>query len=340
MNSAIINKNHAGTDTNGLLFAEVRNRLSKYKVRDSKKIGLIILSSVIPFPALLLLSFYLYDYSYTWCLLLAIPTAFFYVRNFAILHDCAHNSFFKNKTWNNVLGHFIGIFFYTPFEMWRTGHNLHHINSGNLDKRDTNPDVWLMTVNEYKQAPVRKKLAYRLFRNPLIYLTLVPIALFLVIFRLPSKHFTARINLNIVLLNLFIILAYLLAWQTIGLEKFILVQLPVCLLGFSTGAFMFYLQHQFEEGYFAYNTGFSFEKASLDGSSFYKFPALFNWATGSVGYHHIHHLNPGIPMYNLIKAHNDISTVYPVRALCFADGIRSFGLKLWDEDLQKMVPFS
>lgn len=340
MKNEIPYHHQAGIGEDPAIFSDVRNRLSKYKVRDSKEIRMIVLSSVLPFPALLILSFYLYDYSYIWCLLLSVPIAFFYVRNFAILHDCAHNSFFKNKYWNNALGHFIGLFFYTPFEMWRTGHNLHHKNSGNLDKRDANPDVWLMTVKEYHDAPASTKLAYRLFRNPLIYLTLVPITLFLLIFRIPSKKFTVRINFNIILLNLFIVLAYLIAWKTIGLEKFILVQLPICLLGFSTGAFMFYLQHQFEEGYFAHDNRFSFEKASLDGSSFYKFPAIFNWATGSVGYHHIHHLNPGIPMYNLIRAHHDISAVYPVKTLSFLDGIRSFRLKLWDEQLQKMVPFS
>jgi omega-6 fatty acid desaturase (delta-12 desaturase) len=320
-------------------FFRVTAMIKPFRARDTSKVMGILCSSVVAFLFFLGCSFYAYDHWKWFCLLFAIPAICFYVRMFAVLHDCAHQSFFKRRFLNDCLGHFIGIFFYTPFSMWQDGHHKHHVHSGNLDKRDNNPDVWLMTVREYKRAPARVRLAYRLFRHPFVYLTIVPIALFLLVFRLPSKYFSAKINLNIILLDLFIVLSYILAAHTIGLSKFIILHAPICIAGFTIGAFMFYLQHQFEDSYYAPDESFIFEKASLKGSSFYKFHPFFNWMTGSVGYHHIHHLNPGIPMYNLNRAHDAIMDSYPVQYLTFWEGIKTFRLKLWDEDNQKMVPF-
>jgi len=321
-------------------FSMVRDVIGTFRSRNSLKVAGVVLSSIVPFLILMAGAWYVYDRWKWFYLLFALPAVCFYVRMFAVLHDCAHRSFFKSRSLNNFLGHFIGIFFYTPFLMWRDGHHKHHVHSGNLDRRDNNPDVWLMTVREYQTAPKKVKLAYRLFRNPLVYLTIVPPILFLVVFRLPGRHFSNKISWNIILLDIFIVLAWIAAAQTIGLEKFILLQLPVCLPGFAIGAFMFYLQHQFEESYYAHDDVFSFERASLQGSSFYKFHPFFNWMTGSVAYHHIHHLNPGVPLYHLAGAHEAIQPIYPVKHLTFRQGLKTFRLKLWDEEKQKMIPFN
>jgi acyl-lipid omega-6 desaturase (Delta-12 desaturase) len=318
---------------------EITLCLRKYRIRNQRTVRKILATSVFPFLLLLSLSFYLYNKSPYYSLLLAVPICCFYVRMFAVLHDCAHGTFFKRRWQNNALGHFIGLFFYTPFFMWREGHIKHHVNSGNLDRRQDNPDVWLMTVKEYRSSSSFRRLQYRLFRNPIIYLFVIPPLLFLVSFRLPSGKFSRSINANIILLDLLICVVYILAFTLIGMEKFLLVHLPYSLLGFMVGAFMFYLQHQFEDGYYERESEFSFQMASLKGSSFYTIHPFFEWITGDVGYHHIHHLNPGIPMYNLSSAHAEIDHLFTVRKMSLLSAIRSFGLKLWDEDGKRMVGF-
>ena len=43
--------------------------------------------------------------------------------------------------------------------------------------------------------------------------------------------------------------------------------------------------------------------AALQGSSFYKLPRILQWFSGNIGFHHIHHLSPRIPNYNLQRCH-------------------------------------
>jgi len=42
----------------------------------------------------------------------------------------------------------------------------------------------------------------------------------------------------------------------------------------------------------------------LQGSSFYKLPRVLQWFSGNIGFHHIHHLSPRIPNYNLQACHD------------------------------------
>lgn len=313
--------------------------IRKHIERNKTKTRHVFLNSVVAFVTVHLMTYFIYDNSIFWALCLSMVSLLFFVRMFAVFHDCAHNIFFKRNIYNLLLGHFIGLFFYTPFEMWREGHIKHHTNSGNLDKRHDNPDIWTMTMKEYQNASPLMRFFYRVFRNPLFYLLVVPSTLFLILFRIPNKKFTIRINLNIVILNLVIISIYVLATYTIGLKKFILLHMPLCISGFTIGAWMFYLQHQFEDSYFEHDGDFNFVKASLKGSSFYKFPKLLNWMTGNVAYHHVHHLNPAIPMYNLINAHNELSEKFEIHSLKLMDAFKAFKFKLWDEKKKKMVPF-
>ena len=44
-----------------------------------------------------------------------------------------------------------------------------------------------------------------------------------------------------------------------------------------------------------------FVKAAIEGSSYFKLPLLLQWITGNIGYHHVHHLSPKIPNYQLAK---------------------------------------
>src|SRR5690625_6489787 len=78
----------------------------------------------------------------------------------------------------------------------------------------------------------------------------------------------------------------------------------------SLGIWLFYVQHQFEDSYFEEDSKWSFVKAAVDGSSYYKLPAIFQWITGNIGYHHVHHLCPNVPNNRLYEAHENTSTIH------------------------------
>lgn len=116
----------------------------------------------------------------------AIIASGFVVRTFIIFHDCTHGSFFKSKKANDIVGNITGILTSFPYAKWRREHLIHHATSGNLDKRGIG-DIDMLTVDEYLELPKFKRLAYRLYRNPLIMFGLGPLYLVLVLNRMNRK---------------------------------------------------------------------------------------------------------------------------------------------------------
>jgi omega-6 fatty acid desaturase (delta-12 desaturase) len=126
----------------------------------------------------------------------------------------------------------------------------------------------------------------------------------------------------------------------IGWRDYLLVCLPPALLAGSIGIWLFYVQHQFEDAYWDSGEGWSYADAALRGSSYLKLPAPLRFCTGSIGYHHVHHLNASIPNYNLKRAHDENEIFHAVPTLGMRDGLKAVRLKLWDEELGRLVPFS
>jgi omega-6 fatty acid desaturase (delta-12 desaturase) len=139
--------------------------------------------------------------------------------------------------------------------------------------------------------------------------------------------------------NLAIVAVVLLAWQTIGLRSFLLVQLPITLVSGAAGVWLFYIQHQFEDTYWERHDAWSFHRAGLEGSSFYDLPAVLHWFSGNIGYHHIHHLASRIPNYQLPKCFREVTELHQVTRLSLLGSLRCARLKLWDEELDRLVSF-
>ena len=126
-------------------------------------------------------------------------------------------------------------------------------------------------------------------------------------------------------------LCWLIGWQT-----YLLVQIPVMILGAGAGVWMFYVQHNFDPTYWDRNDQWEFAKAGLDGSSFYKLPAILQWFTGNIGFHHIHHLSPKIPNYRLPACYKE-NEMFHVKPMTLAFSLKSLRLRLWDEEHRMMV---
>ena len=91
----------------------------------------------------------------------------------------------------------------------------------------------------------------------------------------------------------------------VGVSAFLLVHLPITLLAASMGVWLFYVQHQFEETFWAEETAWNVQEAALHGSSHYDLPGVLRWFTANIGVHHVHHLCSRIPYYRLPEVLRD-----------------------------------
>jgi acyl-lipid omega-6 desaturase (Delta-12 desaturase) len=311
-------------------------------------------NTLIPFLLIWYVMYLSLNYSYWLTLALAPLAAGFQLRLFMIFHDCCHLAFFKSHKTNAIIGSICGFFCFTPYYHWRYYHALHHATTGNLTKRlegeivpltipkymQTNGDVLTLTVKEYLQLSGRQRFTYRMYRWLLLFLIFMPLVIFLVMHRLANSRADKRARYSVYGTNLALAVVTLILSLTIGFFPVLLIELPVLALSATVGVWLFYIQHQFEETYWEESGEWSYLKAALQGSSFYKLPAVLQWFTGNIGYHHIHHLNPRIPNYNLQKCHESSQLFRKTKALTLRTGLKSIFFRLWDEDRQKMVSFA
>jgi omega-6 fatty acid desaturase (delta-12 desaturase) len=278
-------------------------------------------------------------FSYWITLTLAVAAGGILVRIFILFHDCAHGSFFASRRANTILGYVTGILTFTPFEDWRHGHNLHHATAGDLDRRGVG-DIWTMTTEEYLAAPRRKRLAYRIYRNPLVLFGLGPILLFLVFQRFSRKGVGKRERKSVLRTNMVLLLIVGAATWTIGFQTYLLIQLPIIVIGGTLGLGLFYIQHQFENAYWVRHESWDPMKVALEGSSYFKLPKILQWLTANIGLHHIHHVRPSIPNYNLQQCYDEIPAFQAVKAITLWTSVRSLRLGLYDAKKKTMVSFS
>jgi len=271
-------------------------------------------------------------------LLLTLPASLFMARLFILFHDCAHQSFFSSKRASRIFGYISGVLTFTPYEKWRASHWKHHGTVADLDRRGSG-DFWTMTKSEYLDSPGWKRLVYRLARHPFIVFVLGPIFIFLVSQRFPISAKSRKERNSVYLADLGIIGIVLAAGLTFGFRTYLIIQLPIIFIGGTLGLWLFYVQHIFEGVYWARHGEWDRMKAALEGSSFYRLPKILQWFTGNIGYHHVHHIRPMIPNYNLEECCSSEPALREVKPLTIRRSLRSLGLSLWDEHNKKLVSF-
>lgn len=279
-----------------------------------------------------------HGYPYAVTLALAVVAALFLVRLFILFHDCVHGSLFPKQRLNTFWGHTLGLLVFTPFDDWRFSHLRHHASYADLDARGFG-DIWTLTKLEYEQASATKRLGYRLYRNPLVLFGLGALFSFLLRYRLPTRKAKRKERVSVVFTNLLIIAVVLLAAGTIGWQTYLLVQLPVVWLAGAIGVWLFYVQHQFEGVYWAHRGEWNALRAAMEGSSFYRLPAVLRWFSADIGYHHVHHLNARIPNYRLKPCCEAIPALADKPALSLRKSLSGVRLKLWDEERKELVGF-
>jgi omega-6 fatty acid desaturase (delta-12 desaturase) len=274
-------------------------------------------------------------------LLLAFPAAGFVVRIFIIQHDCGHGSFFTNRRANDIVGTMCSLFTLVPYKFWRKTHAIHHAHHAELEERGIG-DVWTMTTDEYRQAGWWKRLVYRVFRNPFFLFGIAPTIQFVILERFPIsgevKWRKGEIA-SVWWLNLALVVLLTLQSLVFGFSTVLMINLPIIMIAATVGTWLFYVQHQFERTYWEHTPEWDFTLAALQGSSYYQLPRILQWFTGNIGYHHIHHLSPRIPNYNLQECHESHPLFQRVVHLTIRTSLQTVWLTLWDENQQRLVTF-
>ena len=299
-----------------------------------------IINTVLPYLALWVVMIVLVNkgYPYWLTLALSVVASVLLVRIFIIFHDCCHGSFFASRTANRVLGYAASVLLFTPYDEWRRAHVIHHATTGDLDQRGLG-DVWTMTVNEYLAASRLTRLSYRFIRNPFVIFVLGPLFMFLIAQRYTNKGAKRRQHFSVQFTNLSLVVLLAIAYFTIGLKTYLLIQLPITFMAGAVGVWLFYVQHQFTGVYWARHDEWDPVRAALVGSSYYRLPRILQWCTGNIGLHHIHHAYPSVANYNLRRCLEETPALAVIEPLTMRESLKSICLNLWDEKDQKMVSF-
>jgi omega-6 fatty acid desaturase (delta-12 desaturase) len=177
---------------------------------------------------------------------------------------------------------------------------------------------------------------YRFYRNPAVLLGLGPFWLVLKQRIHTPGSAGWREVLGVQLTNATALLMLTGASLLVGPRAVAAIYAPTVFIAAVAGIFLFYVQHQYERTYWA-SGEWDFATAAVAGSSFYRLPRVLDWITGSIGFHHVHHLSPRIPNYYLRRAHEENPYFHQACRLTLRESVRAFSLKLWDEERGRMI---
>jgi len=333
-------------DTDSHIKKQLKNWVSivsKYQTPNVGRAVWQMINTILPFVGLWVLMYFSLKLNWSYLITagLGLVNGLFLVRVFIIQHDCGHRSFFKNQKANQIVGYVLSFFSSIPFKYWAKTHAFHHGHNGQLEHTNVG-DIKTLSVEEFDQLSWFQKLRYRLFRNPIILFGVGPIYYLAVSCRWPLikyegwKRLLTNLTINNLLIGLFYVgLALLVGWQ-----KFLLIQIPILLVFGIVALWFFYVQHQHEETYKQWQTKWDYLLSAIKGSTYYKLPGLLNWFSGNIGFHHIHHLNPNIPNYNLPKCANENPILQEyTTTLTLRESFKCVFHHLWDEKKQRMISF-
>jgi omega-6 fatty acid desaturase (delta-12 desaturase) len=313
-----------------------REAVARYERPSVRRSLLDLATSIVPYLALTVAMYLSLQVSVWITLALAVPAAGFLLRTFIVFHDCAHGSFLPNRRANLWVGRLAALLVFQPFANWRHNHAVHHGSSGDLDRRGTG-DIPTLTADEYLSRPWKSRLGYRLFRNPVVMFGIGPVWSLMIGPRLWSSKMRPRQRRSVIVTNIVLAVVIGAIVWLVGLEGWLLVQMPTAILAGTLGVFMFYVQHQFEDAYWEASDRWSYADAALQGSSYLKLPKLLQFFTGNIGLHHVHHLSAKIPNYNLQRAHDESPIFQDVPVLTVADGLRAVRLKVIDRQSGRLL---
>lgn len=319
--------------------ANWRRAVEPYVGPNARRASFQLITTLLPLALVVSAAHFIRPHSTALALLLIPLIAGLIVRTFILMHDCAHGSFFASRRMNDAVGYATGVLTFTPFAQWRRDHALHHASSGDLDRRG-HGDVPTLTVREYKAKSPRARMLYRLVRHPVLLLLGGPVHLMLGQ-RVRGRSLATRDKqmASVWLTNAGIALLLALGFWFAGWRSVVLAYLLPYYVAAMAGVWLFYVQHQFEDAYWAPHGEWSYAEAALRGSSHLRLHPVLQWFTGSIGLHHVHHIAPRIPNFQLQACHDSDALFQRSPVLTLRSGTAALRLALWDEEAGRLVRF-
>lgn len=271
------------------------------------------------------------------------------VRMFILYHDFMHGAILRGSRLAKAAFSLFGLATLTPPQSWRHSHNFHHAhvgkpippNGGSLPLFTSDVGSFpLMTTRMWLRASAWQRLQYRVKRHPLTilcaYVTVFLFSICLVpLLRNPRKFWDGSLAL-LVHGGLIAVLATFAGLPVV----FFAVLLPFSIAA-ALGAYLFYVQHNFDRSRILPLEQWSYHQAALESSSYLKLGPMMQWFTGNIGFHHVHHLNSHIPFYRLPEAMAAIPELQnpPVTTLRPHDVLICLRSNLWDPERQQLVRY-
>ena len=262
------------------------------------------------------------------------------VRLFIFYHDTLHGALFARAPLAQGLMSLVGVYLLTIRSVWQETHDHHHQNNARQfgSMIGTYPILSVAMAARLTPWALRR---YRLARHGLTmlagYLTLILGGMVGAAFiRQPRRHWGALVT---ALLHAAVFAA--IAWQW-GWVTALCAQVVPSVLSMAIGSYLFYAQHNFPGLKIARRADWSYAGAALSSSSMFEMSAMMHWFTGSIGFHHVHHLNHRIPFYRLREAMAGMPELQtPGRTSWRLRDIRAcLALYLWDPKLDRMVTYA
>ena len=259
------------------------------------------------------------------------------LRLFVIYHDQQHEAILPGSRLAEGLMRIFGVLALSPSSVWRSSHNHHHNHNSKL--RGSHIGSFpIMTKAQFLKSSKATRFNYLFMRHPLtilfgyVFVFLHGMCLYPSLTKL-REHFDCLIALV-----LHVLLAATITWF-FGWTALLLSLVIPHFIASAIGSYLFYAQHNFPGVSFNDNSGWTYDKAALESSSYMKTNPVMAWFTANIGYHHIHHLNARIPFYRLPEAVAAIPELQNPRTTSLRprEIIRCLRLKVWDVETQRMV---
>ena len=343
MNAAIVSSNQELYENIKQDLKDWHKIIREYQMPSTKKALFHTIVTFLMYGGIWALQFWLLykGYSAWWVILIGIFNGLALGRIFIIQHDCGHKSFTAKKWLNDIIGTICSFFTIIPYQYWAKSHDFHHAHNGQLETCDVG-DFECLTTEQYAALNWKKKIRYRIYRSPFYILTLGGISYVAIFnrFKFLSGEYFEKVKNNVTLNNVLFAVAYIALGWVMGWKNFFLVQFINLFFFGMLALWFFYVQHQYKEVYKEGRENWNYLLSAIRGSTYYKLPRFLHFMTGNIGYHHIHHLAPTIPFYNLRKCslENPIFQKYCI-PLTLAQSFKTIFANMWDEETQSMISF-
>jgi len=279
----------------------------------------------------------LWSFHFSGKIVCSILAGLLYLRFFVIYHDQQHKAILPHSRLAEGLMWLYGILILSPSSVWKSSHNHHHTHNSKL--RGSHIGSYpIMTKEQYLQSSKARRFNYLFMRHPLTilfgYVFIFQYGMCLYpSFSKPREHYDGLLAFMMHLL-LAVIITSIFGWPALLLT----VIIPHFVAS-AIGSYLFYAQHNFPTVSFSDNTGWTYERAALESSSFMVTGPIMAWFTANIGYHHVHHLNARIPFYRLPEAVAAIPELQTPKTTSLhpMEILRCLRLKVWDPETKCMV---